>query len=365
MPPKKWGELLKAVVPHTHTFFEGKMSRYLATLETAIMTADMPRDSTATEESGDESSGPNSPPVAALRRTKFDDEEDDDDVLDSWDAAEDSEVEREKAKKAEEAKLKAAEEAKKNKKSKGQRIAEIQAERQRRAAEDDDFEEETEAERRERLRRTEKESDMKHAEDLFGDIGVPAGRKATLAGTAVQIDPNDPTKTANIAEMPLFNPMTKTQFEHLRTTLTPILANNAKKAHYGLFMQEFTKSLAKELPSDQIKKIASALTALGNEKMKEEKAAQGGNKKSKAAKTKVSAVVSRAPAAETETYEDDAFGDVRPLASLRAGSVPSDLARLRIETCSSSDITYHTDVAAAHPAASFACGEQRGRVRRL
>ncbi|KAL0936548.1 translation initiation factor eIF3 subunit [Colletotrichum truncatum] len=261
------------------------------------------------EESGEESSGPNSPPVAALRRTKFDDEEDEDDVLDSWDAAEDSEVEREKAKKAEEAKAKAAEEAKKNKKSKAQRIAEHQAERVRRAEENESDEEETEAERRERLRRTEKESDMKHAEDLFGDIGVPAGRKATLAGTAVQIDPNDPTKTANIADMPLFKPVTKTQFEHLRTTLAPIIANNVKKAHYGLFLQEFAKALAKDLPSDQIKKIASTLTALGNEKMKEEKAAQGGNKKSKAAKTKVSAVVSRASAADTETYEDDAFGD--------------------------------------------------------
>ncbi|TDZ22155.1 Eukaryotic translation initiation factor 3 subunit J [Colletotrichum orbiculare MAFF 240422] len=262
------------------------------------------------EESGDESSDSVSPPTTALRRTKFDDEEDEEDVLDSWDAAEDSEVEREKAKKAEEAKVKAAEEAKKNKKSKTERIAEIQAERQRRAAESDYDEEETEAERRERLRRTEKESDMKHAEDLFGDIGVPAGRKANLAGTAVSIDPNDPTKTANIAEMPLFNPVTKTQFEHLRTTLTPIIANNVKKAHYGLFLQEFAKALAKDLPSDQIKKVASTLTALGNEKMKEEKAAQGGNKKSKAAKTKVSANISRASvAAETETYDNDDFGD--------------------------------------------------------
>ncbi|KAK6212896.1 eukaryotic translation initiation factor 3 subunit J [Colletotrichum tabaci] len=261
------------------------------------------------EESGEESSGPASPVGGAIPiRRKFEDEEDEDDVLDSWDAAEDSEVEREKAKKAEEAKAKALEEAKKNKKSKAQRIAELKEERARLDAEDSG-EEETEAEKRERLRRTEKESDLKHAEDLFGDIGVPAGRKANLAGSAVQIDPNDPTKTANIADMPLFNPITKTQFEHLRTTLTPILANNARKAHYGIFLQEFTKTLAKDLPSDQIKKIASTLTALGNEKMKEEKAAQGGNKKSKAAKTKVSAVVSRAPVADTETYEDDGFGD--------------------------------------------------------
>lgn len=62
------------------------------------------------------------------------------------------------------------------------------------------------------------------------------------------------------------------------------------------------------MPSDQIKKVASSLTALGNEKMKEEKAAQSGGKKSKASKTKVSAVVSRDSNADMNTY-DDAFGE--------------------------------------------------------
>jgi translation initiation factor 3 subunit J len=58
----------------------------------------------AWDDEDSESTPPSSPPVVAARRNKFDDEEEDDDVLESWDAAEDSEVEREKAKKAAEAK---------------------------------------------------------------------------------------------------------------------------------------------------------------------------------------------------------------------------------------------------------------------
>lgn len=89
----------------------------------------------------------------------------------------------------------------------------------------------------------------------------------------------------------------------------PVLSANVKKAQYGLFLEEFAKDLAKELPSDNIKKIASSLTRAGNEKMKEEKAADKSGKKTKAAKTKTSLVTSRANAAEVDTFENDTFGE--------------------------------------------------------
>ncbi|KAK7952448.1 uncharacterized protein PG986_008176 [Apiospora aurea] len=264
------------------------------------------------EEEESDSSSSSSPATAAAiaaGRRKFDDEEDDSDVLESWDAAEDSEVEREKAKKAAEAKAKADAEAAANKKSKKQRIEELRAERAKQLAEGDSEDEETEAERRERLKRTELESDLNHAADLFGGIGVSANRKAVTAGAAIPIDPKDPTKTVNLGTLPLLNPQTKLQFENMRNVLVPIIGGNSKKAHYTLFLQEFSKQLAKDLPSDQIKKIASTLTALSNEKMKEEKAADKSGKKSKAQKTKTSVVVGRSnPAADTTTYEDD-FGE--------------------------------------------------------
>ncbi|EGS21210.1 putative translation initiation factor [Thermochaetoides thermophila DSM 1495] len=265
------------------------------------------------EEESIAGSAPGSPVIGARRNRKFDDEEEgNDDVLDSWDAAEDSEVEREKARKAAEAKAKAEAEAAAQKKSKTQRIAEHQAQRARAkaAAEAEQEEEETEAQRRERLRRTEKESDLKHAEDLFGNIGTISGR--SLTATTVQVDPNDPNNTIDLATLPIFNPQGKAAFEQLRNTLAPLLAASAKKPHYTLFLQEFCKQLARELPSEQIKKVASSLTALSNEKMKEEKAAEKGGKKTKAAKTKTSLVgVSRNDKADLTAYDDayEDFGD--------------------------------------------------------
>jgi len=267
----------------------------------------------------EESTPPSSPPTNAsgataipTRRGKFDDEESEDsDVLDAWDEAEDSEVEREKAKVAAEKKAKEDAEAAANKKSKAQRIAERQAANAKKLAEESEEESsEDEAQKRERLRRTEQEADLKHAEDLFGSVGISNSRKATTAANAVVVDPNDPTSTVDLSIIPLFDPKTKTQFEKLRDTLIPVLTQNSQKAHYVLFLQEFTKQLAKDLPSEQIKKIASGLTALSNEKMKEEKAADKSGKKSKAQKTKVALVASRntTTAADVNAYNDD-FGD--------------------------------------------------------
>lgn len=236
-------------------------------------------------------------------------------VLESWDAAEDSEVEREKAKKAAEAKAKAEAEAKANHKSKAQRIKEKQEENMRRrlAEEDEDSEEEEdEATRRARLRKTEQDADLAHAEDLFGGAGLSVGTKQrTAAGKAVTLaDDSDPNNVIDLSSLKIFNPQTKDQFTKLRETLVPLIGNNHKKAQYTLFLQEFTKQIAKDLPSEQIKKIASGLTTLSNEKMKEEKAAEKGGKKSKAAKTKASLVATRDVSykADTNAYEDD-FGE--------------------------------------------------------
>jgi len=229
--------------------------------------------------------------------------------LESWDAAEDSEVEREKAKKAAEAKAKAEAEAKANHKSRSERIEEkrMEAMRRRQQEEEDESsdEEEDEAEKRARLRKTEQDADLKHAEDLFGDIGVSKNRSAPKPVTLQ--DSSDPTKSIELSSLSIFNPQTKDQFLKLRESLVPLISSNSKKAQYVLFLQEFTKQISKDLPSDQIKKIASGLTTLSNEKMKEEKAAEKGGKKTKAAKTKVALVAARDTSyrADTTAYDDD------------------------------------------------------------
>ena len=111
----------------------------------------------------------------------------------------------------------------------------------------------------------------------------------------------------DLSSLPLFSPNTKDQFVQLRETVAPLLAANSKKAQYVLFMQEFTKQVVKDLPSDHIKKIASSLTTLSNERMKEEKAAERGGKKTKAAKSKSALVASRdiTSRADTTAYGED------------------------------------------------------------
>lgn len=146
---------------------------------------------------------------------------------------------------------------------------------------------------------------------MFGNVGINNSRKATTAANAVVVDSKNPSETIDLASLPLFDPKTKLQFEKLRETLIPILTANSKKAHYVLFLQEFTKQLAKDLPSDQIKKIGSTITALSNEKMKEEKASEKTGKKSKAQKTKVALVANRdvAHKADVNAYDGDDFGE--------------------------------------------------------
>lgn len=261
---------------------------------------------TSWDDEDSDSTPPSSPPVAIARRGgKFDDEEDED-VLDDWENEEDSEVEREKAKKAAEAKAKADAEAKANHKTKSQRIEEQREARRRQAAEDAEFEsseDETEADKRARLRESEKASDLKHAEDLFSGIGI-SNKRGDKPVTVQEGD--DPTNAVDLSSLKVFNPTTAAQFASLRETLTQLLLSNGKKAHYPLFMVEFAKQICRDMSSDQIKKVASGLTTLSNEKMREEKAADKTGKKTKAAKTKTTLNASRnvASAADTEVYDD-------------------------------------------------------------
>lgn len=173
---------------------------------------------------------------------------------------------------------------------------------------------EDEAAKIQQLRKMEKEADLKNAEDLFGAVGLAKDRTNgnAKAATTLVLDVNDPTKTVELSSLKLFDPTTRDQFIHLRETMIPLIAgNNAKKAQYTSFLQEFTKQIAKDLPSDQIKKIASGLTTLSNEKMKEEKAADKGGKKTKAAKSKVTLNATRnaTTRADTELYDEDGLDE--------------------------------------------------------
>lgn len=119
----------------------------------------------------------------------------------------------------------------------------------------------------------------------------------------------DPSQAVDLSAMTLFKPTTKDQFANVTSTLAPLLNAHSKKPQYAIWLPEFTKQLAKEMSSGDIKKVASALTTLSNEKMKEERNADKGTKKTKAAKTKVSLVAQRDNKIETTSYDDDGMDD--------------------------------------------------------
>lgn len=267
-------------------------------------------ESSSEETSSDEESVKPVQPVVA--RKKFDDEEDSEDVADNWDEEEDSEVEREKAKEAAAAKAKADALAAQNRKSKSQRIEEHREANRRRMAEqglDDSDEEEDEATRREQAKAAEKNADLRHAQDLFGDVDLRNNKKAGNKATVVT-DANNPGQAIDLATMSLFKPSTKNQFDQLSDALTPLIRASSTKPHFALWMPNFAKGICQDMSSVDIKKVASALTALSNEKMKEEKSKD--NKKTKAVKTKTTLQADRSMgrgAADTNAYDEDGLDD--------------------------------------------------------
>lgn len=269
-------------------------------------------DETSEEESSDESVDVK--PVIATQRKRFDDEEDSDEAPDAWDEEDDSEAEREKAKKAAEAKAKADAAAAANKKSKAQRIEEHrEANRRRRAAEEDedDSDDEDEAERRARLKAQEKDADLAHAQDLLGNVDLRNNRKAVNKATIIE-DKANPGQAIDLGALPLFQPKTKPGFDNLSEALTPLIRASSSKPHFALWMPNFAKGICQDMNSVDIKKVASALTALSNEKMKEEKAKDGSGKKTKAAKSKTTLSADRGigrGAASTEVFDDDGLDD--------------------------------------------------------
>ncbi|KPI39841.1 Eukaryotic translation initiation factor 3 subunit J [Cyphellophora attinorum] len=246
-------------------------------------------------------------PVAATARKHFDDEEDSD-APDNWDD-EDSEEEREKAKKAAETKAKADAIAAANKKPKAVRIEEHrEAARRRRAMEDEESsDEETEAEKRARLKAQEKEADLSHAEALIGDVDARNNKKASNKASVIA-DPSNPGQAIDLSKLPLFQPKTKGGFDQLSEAITPLIRAQTSKAHFPLWMPNFAKGICQDMNSVDIKKVASALTALSNEKLKAEKAADGTGKKTKAVKSKTTLAADRgigAGRADTKAYDEE------------------------------------------------------------
>ena len=111
-----------------------------------------------------------------------------------------------------------------------------------------------------------------------------------------------------------FHPNTKEEFDEFSTRLTAIITAVGNSPQYPMFLASLVKALAEPLGSDDVKKVTSGLTALGNEKLKAEKASGGKGKKGKKPALAVGTAKSVAAKFDTTDYSrgggiDDDFDD--------------------------------------------------------
>jgi len=230
---------------------------------------------------------PAPPPKPAAKKKWADEDEDDDkDVASDW---EESEEEKPPPKPAAQPHAPPA----KKKMSIKQKLEQKAVEKQARLANGDDSDDTEDdlldpAVKKRLERERELEADMKNATEL-------------LQGSSIASSSND------LNDLLTANPKTKEQFADLsRQIIEVIMKRLQNKPLYPAFIEHHIRELAQPLKDVDVRKTASVLTALANEKQKEQR--EGGKKK-KTAKPALAAV--KSGKADTKIYEEalDDFGN--------------------------------------------------------
>ncbi|KAJ2488379.1 Translation initiation factor 3 subunit J component [Coemansia sp. RSA 2050] len=217
-----------------------------------------------------------SAPVIAVPKKKWDDEESDgdDSIPDEWDAsdAEESEDDKEAAK----PEAAAAKPQPTKKKTPEERWAERQAERQAAKAQmmaaggfDEGDSEDDGQSRKMRERQLQLESDANNVDDLF-------------AGLTVKDVKNRDVLTALM-------PKTEAEFDELQTALVERIQKSQNHRLYVQFLEKLIRQLALPLKDVDMRKFASTLTTLANEK---QRMVRDASKKKKNTSKKASVVTS-------------------------------------------------------------------------
>ncbi|KAJ2834431.1 Translation initiation factor 3 subunit J component [Coemansia furcata] len=218
-----------------------------------------------------------SAPIVAVPKKKWDDEESDDDSIpDEWDASSASESEDDKASTA------AQPAAPKKKMTPEERWAQRQAERQavreqvKAAGGFDEDSEEDDESRRARERRQQQESDASNVDSLFEGL--------TVKDTKIK-----DVLTALI-------PKTEAEFDELQTALVDRIQKSQSHRLYTQFLEKLIRELALPLKDVDMRKFASTLTTLANEK---QRIVRDASKKKKTT-SKKAAVVTSTPKAKMD-----------------------------------------------------------------
>ncbi|CAO3685859.1 unnamed protein product [Umbelopsis ramanniana] len=114
-------------------------------------------------------------------------------------------------------------------------------------------------ERKEREKRLQIESDIQNASDLFSGVAVDDGS-----------EPIEKMK-----------PVTKEQFEAYQKRLVETITVHQKSGQYKVFLENLIRELCLPIKDLEVRKISSTLTALANEKQRQQREAAKPKKKGK------------------------------------------------------------------------------------
>ncbi|KAK9765146.1 Translation initiation factor 3 subunit J component [Basidiobolus ranarum] len=230
------------------------------------------------------------PAVVVAKSGKFwgDEDEESDDVKDNWDDSESEEEEEKKvtpvAEPVKPKKVPLAEKIRLRQEEEERRKKEI-AEKKAAMASGDD-----EAARRARLQALEVQADIENATDLFSGVSV----KDTQVGD----------------KLTRLQPKTKEEFEEFSDALIQRInsTRQVRPTIYMGFLETFIRELAEPLKDVDVRKLASILTTVANEKQRAAKDAAKGKKKTK----KPTATIKQVDTIDTTDYSrnlDDDFDD--------------------------------------------------------
>ncbi|KAG1340752.1 hypothetical protein G6F62_005312 [Rhizopus arrhizus] len=140
-------------------------------------------------------------------------------------------------------------------------------------AEEDDYA------RTQRMRQLELEADMMSATDLFSGVSIE-----DMKGKPIED----------------WKPKNRVELETYRKRLVEIITANSKSINYGWAIDELLRDIAVPLKDTEVKKVATSLTAIANEKQKQAKEA---TKKGKG-KAKPQLVAAGKNSAADDKYND-------------------------------------------------------------
>ncbi|SJL09855.1 uncharacterized protein ARMOST_13236 [Armillaria ostoyae] len=176
------------------------------------------------------------------------------------------------------------------------KIAEKEAAKAARKNEEDEYDSDSVLDPREKARR-EKElelnADLHNAAELFG--------AAALGGTT----------SKELDSLLSFQPRTKDDFIQLSSRIIEVvIKRHQNKPLYPAFVEHFVREMALPLKDVEVRKAASGLTTLANEKQKEQRDKAGGKKKPKATSKPALGAAKVASRVDTNLYDEalDDFG---------------------------------------------------------